>query len=123
VPDLRLKIDLYRRLARVSNLTELADLTGELADRFGPRPEVVERMLVRSELAILASMWRIDSIHLEDGFAVFGYRDRGEIEKLAKRRGGRVRVVDARSAYLPIAKDLTSPGEIEAAIKSVLQPN
>ena len=41
VPDMRLKIDLYRRLARVSNLSELADFRAELVDRFGPPPPPV----------------------------------------------------------------------------------
>ncbi|HUY36245.1 MAG TPA: hypothetical protein VMV69_26140 [Pirellulales bacterium] len=80
-------------------------------------------MIARGELAILASAWRIDSIHLEPGFVVFGYRDRQEIEKLARRTGGRLRVVDLRSAYLPIGKELTDPAQIEAAIKSMLQPS
>jgi len=122
VPDMRAKIDLYRRLARVSSLGELAEFSAELADRFGPWPDVVGRTLVRSELAILANAWLIDSIHLEPGYVVFGYRDRQEIEKLARLRSGRLRVVDHRSAYLPIGKELTDPDQIELAIKSVLQP-
>jgi transcription-repair coupling factor (superfamily II helicase) len=121
VPDMRLKIDLYRRLARVADLGELAELAAELADRFGPRPAVVERLLLRCELAISAASRRVDSIHLEEGFVVFGYCDRSEIEKLAKCLGGRLRLVDDRSAYLPIGKDLTEPDQIHGAIKSVLQ--
>jgi transcription-repair coupling factor (superfamily II helicase) len=122
VPDMRLKIDLYRRLARVASLGELSDLAAELTDRFGPRPAVVERLLLRGELAILGANWRIDSIHLEDGFVVFGYRERREIEKLAKGLCGRLRVVDDRSAYLPVAKELTDVDQMHLAIKSVLQP-
>ena len=41
VPDMRLKIDLYRRLARVSTAAELADFAAELLDRFGPPPPLV----------------------------------------------------------------------------------
>ena len=37
VPDMRLKIDLYRRLGRISSFDELRDLRSELRDRFGPR--------------------------------------------------------------------------------------
>ena len=45
VPDMRLKIDLYRRLARVSQPAELADFRAELIDRFGPPPPVAEHLL------------------------------------------------------------------------------
>src|SRR5208283_2189960 len=46
VPDMRLKIDLYRRLARVSSRSELEDFRTELIDRFGPPPAVVQRMML-----------------------------------------------------------------------------
>ena len=44
VPDLRLKIDLYRRLTRVSRYDELEDFRTELVDRFGEPPRPVERL-------------------------------------------------------------------------------
>ena len=45
VPDMRLKIDLYRRLSRVEAYQQLDDLRGEMRDRFGPIPAPVERLL------------------------------------------------------------------------------
>ena len=91
---MRLKIDLYRRLARLATIAEWDDLTAELVDRFGPRPAEVERMLLLAKLRIWAHGWQIESIHLEDGFVVFGYTDRRRIEQLAKKSGGRLRIVD-----------------------------
>ena len=41
VPDMRAKIDLYRRLARLTTEAAVDDFASELADRFGPLPEVV----------------------------------------------------------------------------------
>jgi transcription-repair coupling factor (superfamily II helicase) len=123
VTDLRQKIDLYRRLARVASADELAELSCELADRFGPRPKVVERLLARSHLRLLAQTWQIASIHLEDNYVVLGYTDRGAIERLARLRGRSVRIADGQSAYCPIAKGLTVPEELEAAVKLLLQPD
>ena len=37
VPDMRLKIDLYRRVARLATIADWEDLSAELVDRFGPR--------------------------------------------------------------------------------------
>jgi transcription-repair coupling factor (superfamily II helicase) len=122
VADMRLKIDLYRRLARVTTLEELGDFAAELTDRFGPRPEMVERLLGRVELAILAQGWQIDAMHLEDLFVVFTYKNRPRINELAKQSGGRLRVVDQRSAYLPMGKAVPPPDELNELIKSVLQP-
>ena len=121
VPDMRLKIDLYRRMARVATMDDLADLTAELIDRFGPPPETTDRLLSLAELRILAHRWRVDSIHLEEGFVVFRYTDRPLIEQLAKASGAKLRVVDGRSAYLPISKGLTNHDSIFAVAKALLR--
>jgi transcription-repair coupling factor (superfamily II helicase) len=122
VADIRLKIDLYRRLARVTTLAELRDFAAELTDRFGPRPTMVERLLSRVELAILAQGWQIDAMHLEDAYVVFSYKNRSRIEDLARRSGGRLRVVDGRSAYLPLGQEVPPVDDLYGLIKSVLQP-
>ena len=121
VPDMRLKIDLYRRLARVARREELQDLGTEMVDRFGPKPKPVDRLLALAELRIDASRWRISAIHLEPGYAVFTYRIRKRIEQLAADSGGRLRIVDDRSAYLPLEKGLSDPDALLEAIKSLLQ--
>jgi transcription-repair coupling factor (superfamily II helicase) len=121
VPDMRLKIDLYRRLARVATLDELADLRTELVDRFGPPPPLVERLLALAEVRILAHGWRVRSIHREDQYAVFGCADGPLMRRLAARNGKRLRVVDDRTAYLPLDKELTDAEAILKEIKSVLQ--
>lgn len=122
VPDMRLKIDLYRRLARVSNRSELEDLAAELGDRFGPPPPAVERLLSLAEMRIAAYVWLIDSIRIEDHYVALGYTSARKIRQLASASGGRLRVVDHRSAYLPLGQEVTQPGEILRKIKSLLQP-
>jgi len=59
----------------------------------------------------------------------FEYKSaRARAEYLAARAGklqgelGNVRVVDDKSAYLPIPKGLTKPAEILKQVKSVLRP-
>ncbi|HEV2970119.1 MAG TPA: transcription-repair coupling factor [Pirellulales bacterium] len=123
VPDMRLKIDLYRRLARVAATDELADLTAEMIDRFGPWPAAVGRLIEQAELRITAADWQIEAIRREEGFVVFDYRSRRRIEELAKSKPGRLRIVDDRSAYLPLDKGVGDFERLAATIKSVLQPN
>jgi transcription-repair coupling factor (superfamily II helicase) len=121
VPDMRLKIDLYRRLARVASQAELDDLKSELTDRFGPWPAEVEHLLTLAQLRIWAHLWQIRSIHLEPGYAVFTYAKRSRIEQLAVRSSKSLRIVDERTAYLPLGKELSSPEALMIAIKSLLQ--
>ncbi len=122
VPDMRLKIDLYRRVARLANIEEWEDLSAELVDRFGPRPPDVDRMLLLARLRIWAHHWQIQSIHLEDGFVVLGYTERRRIEQLAKKSGQRLRIVDDSSAYLPLDKGVSDPAQIVEAVQSLLRP-
>ena len=121
VADMRQKIDLYRRLARISSPSELADFRGELHDRFGPPPPVVERLLSLSELRFLAHGWQIRSIRLEDSYAVLGYTSRRLIRQLVEQSGGQLRIADEQSAYLPLGQEIRSPDPLLARVKSLLQ--
>ncbi|MDX1964322.1 MAG: transcription-repair coupling factor [Pirellulales bacterium] len=121
VPDMRLKIDLYRRLSRVTRMDQLADLRAELLDRFGDLPPPVEKMLELGELRILAAQWKIDTIQREDIYAVLCYQERSLIERLAKLSRGKLRIVDHRSAYLPLDAATVASEAILPPLKSLLR--
>jgi transcription-repair coupling factor (superfamily II helicase) len=121
VPDMRLKIDLYRKLSRIIHPDELQEYRAELTDRFGPLPEPVERMLAREALKIEAAIWQIAEVYLEDRFLVFRYTSRPRIEQLAKTSGGKLRVVDQHSAYLRVPPGVAEPDAILNLVKSVLR--
>jgi transcription-repair coupling factor (superfamily II helicase) len=120
-PDMRLKIDLYRRLARVSNEAELADFHAELADRFGPPPPAVQNLIELAAIRVAAHRWHINSIHVEDNYVVLRYASAGRIRELAAESQGRLRVVDGQSAYLPLDEKRPSPRLIFQSVKSLLQ--
>ena len=127
LPDMRTKIDLYRRLARVTVEGELDDLRGELADRFGAVPEPVEQLLELARLRIWAHRRRVEGVHLEGKYAVLTYSAGANLEELRFRSGGKLRVADERSAYLPLeGLPLNGQaGDVEAVLarlKSILRP-
>jgi len=122
VSDMRLKIDLYRRLTRVTRYDELEEFRAELIDRFGQPPRPVERLLDLTELKMDAMVWRISAIYVEGEFVVFRYDDRPRIEQLVRQHKGKLRLVDEKSVYLPLPKDLSDKDRLWRIIKSVLRP-
>jgi transcription-repair coupling factor (superfamily II helicase) len=122
VPDLRLKIDLYRRLSRVSRFDELDDFRTELVDRFGEPPRSVERLLDLTALKMDATVWHISSIYIEGEFVVLKYDNRQRIEQLVRQQKGKLRLVDEQSVYLPLPHDLTDKDRIWRIVKVVLRP-
>jgi transcription-repair coupling factor (superfamily II helicase) len=121
VPPGRHKIDVYRKLSRVADEDDLESLRDELCDRFGPLPEEAERLVELKRLQIAAARWQVDDIHLEDSFAVLGYRHPQRIKQLAALSGGRLRVVDGKAAYLPLPDRQSPPMEVVRLLKSLLQ--
>ena len=120
VPGQRVKLELYRRLARLRSLEHLADFRQELCDRFGPLPRFVENLLAEAEIRILAGAWQLDRIHLEGTYVVLTYRDSRKMEALARKHRGKIRIVDSRQAYIPLGDELPRRSEIVALVRSLL---
>ena len=55
-------------------------------------------------------------------YAVFGYNSREKLPRLLARSGGRLRVADRTSAYLPLGQAVADSGQIFSAVKSLLRP-
>ncbi len=121
VPDMRSKIDLYRRLARVADEGQLRDLIDELHDRFGPPPAPLAEMLSLAEIRIAAWHWGIREIRTENTYVVFRYTSPKKVKALQSHTGGRLRIVDSRSAYLPSDGRKGTESLLEI-LKSVLRP-
>ena len=102
VPDLRHKIDLYRRIAKIDRPEEIESIREELLDRFGPLPDAAARMLELAELRLSAAAWQIASITSDARFLVLNYSQRRRVELLAKHAKYPVRIVDSRRAYVPL---------------------
>jgi transcription-repair coupling factor (superfamily II helicase) len=130
VPGQRLRIEAYRRLARVRRVERVEDFHQELRDRYGPVPGPAEWLLRLAELRILAARWKVATVHLEKPPAgvsgptdvVLGYKSAKRIKALAERSGGRLRVVDADSAYFRLRGREEAPPALYEALKHLLRP-
>jgi len=67
IPEERLRVAVYRRLAEASSQNALDDLALELADRFGPPPPPVQRLIAITGLRLCASARGIDLIEVKSG--------------------------------------------------------
>ena len=122
VPDIRTKIDLYRRLVRIADVRQIEEFRQELFDRFGPPPPPAERLLELALLRIDAAIWQVSVIHIEDEYLVFRYENEARIAQLARLNGNRLRIVDGHNAYLPAGEAVTDANKILELAKSVLRP-
>src|SRR5205823_2939137 len=100
VPGQKLRIEVYRRLARLRDPQKLEDFRQELRDRYGPPPEPVEWLLRATEIRLLCVRWQVASIHRLGPDLVLTYRSAELAGRLAAVSRGRVKVVDEKSAYL-----------------------
>jgi len=121
VGQMRLKMELYRRLSRIRNRRQLAEFRQELRDRFGPIPEPAEWLLRQHEIRLLAERWRITSLHLDGSDVVLGYRHAQRIQKLACKHPKRLRIVDETSAYFRLQPPDTGPESLYRQLKVLLQ--
>jgi transcription-repair coupling factor (superfamily II helicase) len=126
----RLRIEAYRRLARVRKLERLAEFREELRDRYGAPPEPAEWLLRLAEIRLLAAGWRVTTVHLEKpppGVSgptdlVLGYRNAKRIKELAERAHPRLRVVDDKSAYFRLTAKETAPVMLYETVRKLLRP-
>jgi transcription-repair coupling factor (superfamily II helicase) len=124
----RQRIEAYRRLARVRKLERLDDFRQELRDRYGPTPEPAEWLLRLAELRLLASEWKVESVHLEKAEAggptdvVLKYRNAKRIRALAERSRGRLVVADEASAYFRLRPNEMEPLALFRTLQDLLRP-
>ena len=122
VPGPRVKVELYRRLGRIRSGERLADFRQELLDRFGPLPPPAQNLLTEAELRILAERWQLGRIHVEDEYAVLTYRSARRIESLAKAHPDRIRIVDEKTAYVPLEEKHLKGSQVAPILKELLSP-
>ncbi|MYD10061.1 MAG: transcription-repair coupling factor [Chloroflexi bacterium] len=64
IPEMALRLQLYRRIGNITQLDEVDAIRQELADRFGPLPAAVEGLLYQIRVKVLALAVRASHIRL-----------------------------------------------------------
>ncbi|MEE8390087.1 MAG: transcription-repair coupling factor, partial [Anaerolineae bacterium] len=94
VSDVRLRLQIYRRLAELGSMAQIDEMEQELADRFGPLPPVVQNLMYQLRLKSLARDAGVGVVGMDKDRIVLrsgrgNYPDR---DKLKRVLGGRVAV-------------------------------
>ncbi|MGN6465746.1 MAG: transcription-repair coupling factor [Rhizobiaceae bacterium] len=76
VPDLQLRMALYRRLAEIGNAEDIDAFGAELIDRFGPMPQEVEHLLKIVYIKILCHRANIEKLDAGPKGVVIHFRNR-----------------------------------------------
>ncbi|MGZ5496210.1 MAG: transcription-repair coupling factor, partial [Candidatus Aminicenantales bacterium] len=74
LPQVNLRLNLYKRLASVAGLEEIDRIREEIVDRFGPVPAPIENLLRYGALKYLATKVRLRSIDRTEHRVVFKFR-------------------------------------------------
>ncbi|MDY3554430.1 transcription-repair coupling factor [Gemmata sp. JC717] len=119
----KLRIEVYRRLARLRDPAKLADFRTELRDRYGEPPEPVEWLLRTTEVRLLCVKWQVASVHRHGQDIVFTYRSAERAKQFVAASRGRLKIVDDKSVYLRLRSgDADTPAGIYKLLLGVLKP-
>jgi transcription-repair coupling factor (superfamily II helicase) len=73
LPQINLRLNLYKRLASVEDPGEVERIREDIRDRFGPVPATIENLLRYGTIKYLARKLRIQTIDRSDGRVVFRF--------------------------------------------------
>jgi transcription-repair coupling factor (superfamily II helicase) len=75
IADASQKLQLYRRLSRITSAHEAVDLRAEVRDRFGPPPAEVANLIGAAALRLLGSRLGLERVLLSDDAARLTFRE------------------------------------------------
>ncbi len=124
VPDVHLRLILYKRIASARSRTELRDMQVELIDRFGLLPDPAKNHMRIAAIKLDAIALGIEKIDASDqgGYLVFGEQTRSDpvaIVKLVQNQGDIYRLSGAHR--LQFRLDLTNPEKRFAQTEKLLE--
>jgi transcription-repair coupling factor (superfamily II helicase) len=100
IPDVRTRVEVYRRLTGCRSEESLEAAEREVSDRFGKIPPPVEGFLRTMRVKIRAAQWDLASVSPGKDGVIVKYRDRKKAEELRKRDPNSVRIMDEETILL-----------------------
>ncbi len=106
IPEVNLRLQLYRRLADLRDDKAIEDMRAELTDRFGPLPEAIQGLLFQLKVKLRAARASVTAIASEDSQISIRLPYLAEVDRAALQQylGNGVRV-SRTSVWLPREQD------------------
>jgi len=99
----RLRLELYRKLAAVGSTDDLAAVTEEIADRYGPLPQPVQNLVAVAAFRLHARRHGVREVSLQGGSVRFAPVDLPESKVMRLQR------LYPRSVYKTVARTVAAP--------------
>lgn len=117
----RMRMEVYRRLARVQKPDDVSQLISDLKDAFGPILPEVQVLIDLAEIKVACMEWKIKSIILQAPDLVFTCEDFGLLGPLMSRAtAGSVRVPDPQHVHLRLPTQYFVPATLLALLRKML---
>jgi transcription-repair coupling factor (superfamily II helicase) len=121
VPEVNLRLGIYRRMAGLTTLEEIGQITQELEDRFGSLPEEAENLVYLLRLKVLAGAAGVATVSTEDDSLVIGL---GTVAEVKRRRAEGclpkgARIVDDRLLLHSSSQDKDWRSILEDTLRSM----
>ncbi len=120
IPDMKLKIEIYRKINRLSSKHEIEEMEIELNDRFGPIPEHVKNLLMECEIRVAAQASHIRSLILTNGTIILQVENLKKIETLFKNAKKMIKIVDSNELHLTLPGKRMSSYDTADFVKNLL---
>ena len=122
VPDVHLRLVLYKRIAGAVSATELEDLKVELIDRFGPLPDPAQTLFRSGEIKLKAAQLGVRKINMgaSSGYLLFDEQhkvDPRKVLKLIQGKPGEYRLEGA--VKLRFVHEARSEGAVFAKLRQL----
>lgn len=105
IPELRTRVEVYRRLTGCRSEEDLVAAERETTDRFGRLPGTVENFIRTMRVRIRGGAWDLSSVSKGVEGMILKYRDRKKAEALRKRDPAHVRIMD-EDTILVVGRDV-----------------
>ncbi|MCF8010113.1 MAG: transcription-repair coupling factor [Clostridiales bacterium] len=104
IPDENQKVEIYRRIAKKNNESQLDEIEEELTDRFGDLPEPVKNLIEVSRLKTIAGNMQVKTITKQQDFYKFLFSTDHSLEgdrlvKLGESYQGRIKFNSSKEGF------------------------
>jgi transcription-repair coupling factor (superfamily II helicase) len=121
IPDLRLRIEVYRKLGRCRSIEDFQAVVAELRDRFGPPPAEVEEFVDVARIRGLMEHVRIQRLEILKGEGVLiGVQRLDRFEKRVRLPPSDVRVIGGKRVLLVHPEPFPGPGALLRFLQSAV---